>query len=375
MKRTRILLVVLALVSLVGLFTTRVQRKMPDFEVYYTAAARAAAAQPLYRAEDGHFQFKYLPAFAVIASPIALMPVAGAKAVWFGVSAVLMLALLWLSLRALPAVHRPPALLLAGTFVAMAKFYAHELVLGQVNLLFGVLVVLAIVWMRRGRDAGAGVLFALAVVVKPYGAIFAPWLAAGRRMTALAAMLIALGLLLLLPAIRYGWTGNLHLLASWWQTVTATTAPNLANPDNVSLASLFAKYLGQGSSAAVLAAGTGLVLLAVTGVVIGGGGRLAAPEALEGSLLLLLIPLLSPQGWDYVLLISTPAVMLLLDNLTSLPRGLGYATGAAIAIVAFAIYDLIGRDAYAAFMQLSIVTICAVIEAAALVTLRFRRVI
>jgi hypothetical protein len=41
--------------------------------------------------------------------------------------------------------------------------------------------------------------------------------------------------------------------------------------------------------------------------------------------------------------------------------------------VAFAIYDLIGRDAYAAFMQLSIVTICTVIEAAALVTLRFRR--
>ena len=32
--RTRILLVVLAVVSLVALFTTRVSRKMPDFEVY-----------------------------------------------------------------------------------------------------------------------------------------------------------------------------------------------------------------------------------------------------------------------------------------------------------------------------------------------------
>ncbi len=88
----------------------------------------------------------------------------------------------------------------------------------------------------------------------------------------------------------------------------------------------------------------------------------------------MLIPLISPQGWDYVLLISTPAVMLILDNLGSLPRGLRYATTAAIAIVAFAIYDLIGREAYAAFMQLSIVTMCAVVEAAALVTLRFRRV-
>jgi hypothetical protein len=374
MKRTRILLIVLALVSLVGLFTTRVQRKMPDFEVYYTASARANAAQPLYRPEDGHFQFKYLPAFAVIASPLALLPLSAAKAAWFGVSAVLMLVLLWLSLRALPAVHRPPALLLAGTFVAMAKFYAHELVLGQVNLLFGVLAVLAIVWLKRGRDAGAGILLALAVVVKPYGAIFAPWLAAGRRTTAFASMLSALVLLLLLPAVAYGWSGNLRLLASWWQTVATTTAPNLANPDNVSLGSLFAKYLGQGTTSTVLAASATLALLALTGVVIAGRGRIGAPEALEGSLLLLLIPLISPQGWDYVLLVSTPAVMLILDNLGSLPRGLRYATTAAIAIVAFAIYDLIGREAYAGFMQLSIVTMCAVVEAAALVTLRFRRV-
>src|SRR5262249_13184688 len=146
--RTRILLGVLALVSIVALFTTRVQRKMPDFEVYWTAGSRALAAQPLYREEDGHFQFKYLPAFAGLASPLAVMPLAAAKALWFAVSAVLMLAVLWLSLRALPSLHRPPALLLAATFVAMAKFYAHELVLGQVNLLFGVLAVLAIVWLE-----------------------------------------------------------------------------------------------------------------------------------------------------------------------------------------------------------------------------------
>jgi hypothetical protein len=185
----------------------------------------------------------------------------------------------------------------------------------------------------------------------------------------------ALAALLLLPAVRYGWSGNLRLLAGWWHTVTATTAPNLTNPDNVSIGSMFAKYLGPGGAATILGAFTAMALLAAAAVVIMGRGRLETPEALEGSLLLLLIPLLSPQGWDYVLLISTPAVMILLDRLPALPRGLRYATGAAIAIVALAIYDLIGRDAYAAFMQLSIVTICAIIEMAALVTLRFRRVI
>src|ERR1051326_9000007 len=102
--RTRLLLAALALVSLAALFTTRVSRKMPDFEVYRTAGSRALAAAPLYRAEDGHFRYKYLPAFAVLASPLAMMPLPAAKALWFGFSAVLMLVLLWLSLRALPSI-------------------------------------------------------------------------------------------------------------------------------------------------------------------------------------------------------------------------------------------------------------------------------
>ena len=39
---------------------------MADFEVYWTAANRALDAQPLYQPADGHYQFKYLPAFAFL---------------------------------------------------------------------------------------------------------------------------------------------------------------------------------------------------------------------------------------------------------------------------------------------------------------------
>jgi glycosyl transferase family 87 len=372
--RTRVLLGVLALVSLVAVFTTRVARKMPDFEVYHTAGARALAAEPLYRADDGHFQFKYLPAFAIFAIPLAKAPLPAAKGAWFALSAVLMLVLLGLSLRALPAIHRPPALLIVITFLAMAKFYAHELVLGQVNLLFGVLVVLALVWMRSGkdaRDAAAGVLLALAVVVKPYAAIFLPWLFTRRNRAALVTMMAALAMLLLLPVARYGWDGNLGLLGDWWHTVTSTTAGNLTNPDNVSLSGMFAKWLGPGSPA--LAAVTGAILLALTAIVIAGRGSLPVTDTLEGALLLMLVPLLSPQGWDYVFLIGTPGVMLLIDDLPALPRGLRIATIVAIAVVALSIYDLMGRSAYSAFMRMSLVTVCILVEVAALITLRFRR--
>ena len=80
----------------------RLPGEMRDFEVYWTAAARALDAQPLYRAADGHFQFKYLPAFAVMAAPVALLPLPAARAAWFVASVVLLVALVWLSLRALP---------------------------------------------------------------------------------------------------------------------------------------------------------------------------------------------------------------------------------------------------------------------------------
>lgn len=373
--RTRLLLAVLAAVSLVALFTTRVSRKMPDFEVYWTAGSRASAAEPLYRAEDGHFQFKYLPAFALMAAPLALLPVNAAKAFWFAASAVLMLVLLGLSVRALPEPRRPVVLLLVLTFLAMAKFYAHELVLGQVNLLFAVLVVLAVVEMRRRREWTAGLLIALAIVVKPYAAVFVPWLALRPNRTAFAAMAAGLAAALVLPAAMYGWTGNLRLLNEWWHAVTSSTPPNLTNQDNVSIAAMFTKWLGPESGASTLSLLLGFILLALTAVVVAARRGIRDPDPLEASLLLMLIPLLSPQGWDYVFLISTPAVMLLINELSSLPQNLKIATIASIALAALSIYDLMGREASATFMAVSAITICFLVEVAALITLRFRRVV
>ena len=367
------LLAVLATVSLLAVFTTRVSRKMPDFQVYWTAGQRAIAAEPLYRDDDGHYQFKYLPAFALLASPLALMPLPMAKAAWFAASAVLMIALLWLSALAIAPAKRPVVVLVVITFVAMAKFYAHELVLGQVNLLFAAIVMTAVVQLRYGREILAGILLALAVVVKPYAVLFVPWLAVRPRRLAFTAMLAGVAVALFVPALRYGWASNLRLLGEWWTTVRTSTAPNLLNQDNVSLAAMFTKWLGPDSAAPTLALFATVLLLVLTAIVIVARVGVRLPEPLEAALLLTLIPLISPQGWDYVFLIATPAVMLIVDNLQALPRGVRLATIAAIAIVALSIYDLIGRDAYAIFMASSVITLCFLVEIAALVVLRVQR--
>lgn len=361
------------LALLIAVFAFKASAKMPDFEVYWRAGERAAAAEPLYRQADEHYQLKYLPAFAVLAIPAAMVPLGAAKALWFAFSAALVGALLALSLALLPARRKPAALLVGLTLAAMAKFYGHELVLGQVNLLLAVIVLLAVHLDLRGRGLAAGLLVALAVVIKPYAVIFVPWFAARRAWGPLLSAAAGLALALLLPTALYGVDGTIGLHRDWWRTVTESTAPNLLNADNVSLAAMYAKWIGPGPLAARLAAATGVALLAAAGLLFAMRRQVARPEGLEAAMLLMLMPLLSPQGWDYVLLVSTPAVMYLINHEAALPAVLRAATIAALLVIALSLYDVMGRRAYGAFMALSIITVCYLVLTSSLVALRLRR--
>src|SRR4029453_17567409 len=169
------------------------------------------------------------------------------------------------SLSMLPERRKPVWWLLLLTLVAMGKFYGHELVLGQVNLLLAVLVGSAIVAMRGNREPLAGGLVAASIVVKPYAIILMPWLLARRKIASIAASVLGLGVALILPAPVYGIDGTIALHREWWQTVRDSTAPNLLNPDNVSIAAMYAKWLQPGHAAAWLAAITALLLLTPPG--------------------------------------------------------------------------------------------------------------
>ena len=93
MTRGRLALTALLVALSIWAFVYKAGPKMPDFEVYWRTASRAAQAEPLYRESDGHFVFKYLPAFAVLTTPIGLLPLLAAKFVWFYGSIALLVAL------------------------------------------------------------------------------------------------------------------------------------------------------------------------------------------------------------------------------------------------------------------------------------------
>lgn len=370
----RLAIMAAALVLLAVLFRARISQKMPDLQVYWTSAVRARAAEPLYRVEDLHYQHKYLPAFAVLAIPLGLVPLGVAKAIWFVVSVALVVALVSVSLRLLPERRRPAWLLVVATLIVMGKFYGHEIVLGQMNAPFAVIVALALLALGDRSEARGGLLVALAVVVKPYAVIFLPWLLARRQLTSIATSFAGLALVLALPAVIYGVAGDVELHRAWWRTVTHSTPPNLLNADNVSVAALFAKRIGVGPAAAALAGAAGLALLVLAAVVFLRRTGVKRPDVLEGALLLTLIPLLSPQGWDYVFLLATPAVMLIANYSDRLPVVLRVVTIGALVTIGLTLFDVMGRARYATFMSWSGITLCFFVVIAALATLRIRKV-
>ena len=334
-----------------------------------------SAAEPLYRVEDGHFQFKYLPAFALAATPLAALPLNAAKASWFALSAALLVALLVLSLRLLAERRRPTWLLVTVMLVTMAKFFGHELVLGQVNLLFAVLVVCGILAMGRKRDIGRRHVLrcrgggqAVRAAVPAVACRRARPERRGQRHAA---------------PYSSRWRRRPSFMGSTGPSrCTApgggrhqSTAPEPDEPRQcrLSLPGWRNGWARIATATLVTAALISGALLAVASVVIAQGRNVTGREALEGALLLTLVPLLSPQGWDYVFLVATPAIAIIVNNDDRLPTPLRALTWLALAAIGLSIYDVLGRQLYSRFMALSIITPCFMVVVAALTALRLRR--
>jgi hypothetical protein len=372
--RARSVLAVLAVVLAAAIVygVARSRRDFVDFEVFRTAGVRALAAEPLYRAEDAHYQFKYWPAFAFAAIPFGFVHPEAGKVMWYALSVAFIAVLVRQSIRALPDRRATARALTWWTLLLTGKFIVIELVNGQTNAMLGALAVLAVVAIQAGRPVSAGVLVAAAVFIKPYALLLLPWLVVtqGVRASASAAAGLAVGLLL--PVVQYGWQGNLDLLAGWYHTVVSTTSENLLVTENISFMTMWAKWIGAGSASSWLALLTSAVALIGPAAIWWMRRRVREPAYLEVSALLLLMPLLSPQGWDYVLLLATPAIVCLVDRFGASPPGWRVRAAIGFFLTSFMIFDLVGRTLYFALAAASGVTIGALMLLVCLVGLRRR---
>jgi hypothetical protein len=351
---------------------TRWRRDLVDFEVYRTAAIRAQAAEPLYRPEDGHYQFKYLPAFALAVAPISWANPEATKAVWFGLNCALLMWFFWWSADWLPNRRLTVKLLITLTAIVTAKLWVKELVEGQTNLWLAALAFGAMAAADRRRAPLAGALIGAAVFVKPYAIVFLPWMAVAAGASSLLVFAATLAAGLALPALVYGWAGDVALHEAWWRTVSETTTANLTFGENISIAAMWTKWIGETPAAHLLALATsGLVVVAVLSMFVR-RSRLTRPSFLEVSALLMIVPILSPQGWDYVAVLGIPGTLAVIDRWRDVALPWRLAALAAIVVTGFTIYDLLGRTHYLQAMSLSILTVATLTLVACVVHLRWR---
>ncbi len=362
--RKKALILLALVIVLAAAFELRVKRDMVDFSVNYQAAQRLRQGETLYRTSDGHYQFKYMPFSAFLYLPFALVPLAGAKAGWYAVVIISTGLVFYLSRRLLRLSGQKAVLVTLTAAVVLGRYFAREIDLGQINALITALLLLMIAsydsWPDRSArlpsERNSGLCWGAATALKPYALIYLPYFLLKKKWLAAASGLLILGLAVLSPALFYGLKGNFAVLREWRVTLSASTPHLFTAQDNVSIMGFLSKWTGRQDLSFVL---YGLVLAALAGLVLAVmyyGRKAPRPHILEGFLFLALIPLISPLGWDYTMLSAAPSVMLIVSRLDNYPRAARFFLYLIFAVIAFSLFDLMGRSLYDRFMAWSVIT-------------------
>ncbi len=369
---------ILVLAALVAIYAGFVRRDMSDFGVPYRNAQRILQGETLYRLSDGHLQYKYAPVSALFYAPLALLPVETAKIVWFFLEVLLLAGIGIVGWRILPTKRKTAAFVVGLGLLAMLKFLGREIELGQVNLLIIFLLVLMTTAFMVRRDAWAGALWAVSIFFKPYALIFLPYFLLkkrGRILASGAAVLAAGGLL---PAVFYGFGGNLGVHGEWIARLSDSTPGLLAVGDNASLLAFFLKWIPglSGTSAEIAWAGAGAALAALFlwMMRIGKSESIRGAGVLEASFLLVLIPLFSPLGWYYNYLYALPACFVLLNAWPLLSGVWKGITAADLILIGATLREILGTTLFRFYTHRSLVVINFLVVLAALAHIRARKI-
>ncbi len=381
-KRWLACFIIAASFILVLLFLIRAQYDMADFEVNWKAGKRLLSGETLYRLEDEHYQFKYLPVAAFFYIPLSLLPLSTAKAVWFAFTSLAGGLFVFISYRLLPQKRKPAWMIMGIPVLILLRYFLRELDLGQINLVVAVTVMLMLgsflqqTRTRKARQSGvlAGLCCGTSIALKPYSLIFFPYLLAKRKWLALVAAFAVLAVSFFLPLAFYNFKGNLLVHWEWLSTLTRSTPGLLTSADNISLAACFMKWTGSESTSLILFLFSLFLLGGLFLVFLHRGQGLRLRVYFEVSFLLLVLPLVSPLGWNYTFLLSLPALMLLVNYSQKFSRFWRGVLIINMFLTAISLYDILGKSLYSLIMEMSAPTIFFSLFAGLTSWLRLRKI-
>ncbi len=243
MNQKRIIIIVLVLVSLI--LCVRYSNRAPkrhyaDFRVYHHTAQQFLNKQNIYiRTDEAITPYKYSPAFAFLISPLGFLSRHHASMVFLLLNQVLLLASFYLIIKLfqIPLSNKSGVTFCILTTVFNARAILAVLDAGQVGILILFLCLLAIWLVQQNKPMRAGLSAAMACLIKYLPILLCVYWFIHKKYKAALAMLIAIIVLCLLPAVLSGWELNQIHLSNWLPNAqqTSISAGELLDYKNQSL--------------------------------------------------------------------------------------------------------------------------------------------
>lgn len=191
-----------------------------DFIHFYDAARAVWKGEHIYTYGELETEvdwYAYLPLFAVLLSPLALLPMSVAGALWALANVAMLGAMLIVAAREcinrleLPARSGAVAAIMLVSMLPLLDKLRQDLELGQTDILVGLCMVLGLAWADR-RPVLAGMVLGIATNVKLQGLIFLPYLIVRGRWRQAGSLVGSSVLFALGGSLIWGWERNLDYL-------------------------------------------------------------------------------------------------------------------------------------------------------------------
>jgi hypothetical protein len=302
---------------------------MNDFGKFYYSARAFLAGTDMYAPSPAtdvgigaaaHLQFLNMnpPHFHLIVLPFAMLPPDQAAIVWMAVSLFALMLSLTLIGRELGITWTPLSVLLlvlgVSSFAGTQAFFLT----GQISMLLMLVMTACWIAARHSRWGAAAVWMGLCISVKPFVAIFLPYLLLTRRYRAAFVAIATAGAAFAVGFVVFGQEN----LASWYRALAQSADWTWAEM-NASLLGFFRRAFDLQPIAPPLVVHPGWVnvWIPIAGVVgaatlfVAIGDRSVHAVDRAFALLLVAAILISPLGWIYYTpVIAGPVAALLIDE-------------------------------------------------------------
>jgi hypothetical protein len=203
--------------SAVPLVNLAAGRGAKDYELWFNTGQTVLQGGEIYPPPRHRFPFMYPPTAAEMLAPVSSLGQAGLIAALVVLNSLAWWACaLWSVRLTTPGNERSHVLLYLVPNLIIIVYVWSSYLLGQPTLLLLALLLAAFLGLRARRFWGAGFLFALATAIKAFPVAAIGYLLYRRYWVAAISMLLSLGLLLLVvPAGVRGWSRAQHDFARW----------------------------------------------------------------------------------------------------------------------------------------------------------------